>query len=163
VSSLSRRLDRLLAGVIGMLLALMLIDASWQVFARYVLTDPPVWTEEIARYLFAWQIFLGAGLAFGRGAHIVVDALPRVLPLTARRSLVLFNHALVLLLLVFLVWKGIAMVSFTANTYATATGLNMGFVYAALPVGAAIGCLYVVLEMVAVLRGQDPLRTPEAV
>lgn len=161
MSSLARGLDRFLAGAIGLLLALMLVDAAWQIFTRYILADPPVWTEEIARYLFAWQIFLGAGLAFGRGAHITVDSLQRALPLGGRRALALFNNALVLLLLAFLVWKGGTMVGITANTYATGSGLNMGVVYAALPVGAAIGCLYVVLEMIAILRGADPVRDPE--
>jgi TRAP-type C4-dicarboxylate transport system permease small subunit len=161
MSSLARGLDRLLAAAIGTLLALMLINVTWQIFTRYVLADPPVWTEEIARYLFVWQIFLGAGLAFGRGAHIVVDVLARALPPVGRRALALVNHALVLALLAFLVWRGSGMAAITADTYATGSGLNMGVVYAALPVGAATGCLYVVLDMVAILRGADPLREPE--
>ena len=83
-----------------------------------------------------------------------------LLPVGAR-ALALGNHALVLALLAFLVWRGSGMAAITADTYATGSGLNMGVVYAALPVGAAIGCLYVVLDMVAILRGADPLREPE--
>lgn len=162
MSPLARGLDRLLAGAIGVLLALMLADVTWQIFTRYVLADPPVWTEEIARYLFIWQIFLGAGLAFGRGSHIVVDVLLRVLPPRGRRALALLNHALVAALLALLAWRGGTMVGVTAGSYATGSGLSMGVVYAALPVGAAIGCLYVILDMAAIRRGADPIREPEA-
>ena len=65
--NLLQLLDRALFGAIALLLIAMVADVSWQVFARYILGDPPAWTEEVARYIFTWQIFLGAALAFGRG------------------------------------------------------------------------------------------------
>ena len=57
-----------------------------------------------------------------------------------------------------LVKFGFAMVELTSNTWATASGVNIGVVYAALPVGAAIGSLYLVLNLVHVVRGGDPVR-----
>ncbi|MCR4402754.1 MAG: TRAP transporter small permease [Firmicutes bacterium] len=47
----------------NVLLALMTIDILIQVFFRYVLRDPLVWTEELARFLLAWLVFLGASSA----------------------------------------------------------------------------------------------------
>ena len=32
----------------------MVFAASWQVFARYLLDAPPVWTEELARRAMVW-------------------------------------------------------------------------------------------------------------
>lgn len=37
-----------------------------QVVARYVFFQPPVWTEEISRYLMIWAGLMGATLAFKR-------------------------------------------------------------------------------------------------
>lgn len=37
-----------------------------QVVARYVFLQPPVWTEELSRYLMIWAGLLGATLAFKR-------------------------------------------------------------------------------------------------
>jgi TRAP-type C4-dicarboxylate transport system permease small subunit len=37
-----------------------------QVIARYVFFQPPVWTEELSRYLMIWAGLLGATLAFKR-------------------------------------------------------------------------------------------------
>jgi TRAP-type C4-dicarboxylate transport system permease small subunit len=133
----------------------MVVNVSWQVFSRHVLDDPPAWTEEIARYVFTWQIFLGAALAFGRGSHIMVDAVMAALSGRAKRIVAILGYLASLALLIPLVWFGIAMVELTSNTWATASNLNIGVVYAALPVGAAIGALYVILHLVHVLRGGE--------
>lgn len=42
----------------------MAMSASWQVFARYLLDAPPVWTEELARRAMVWAGMLGASCAF---------------------------------------------------------------------------------------------------
>lgn len=38
--------------------------AGWQVVARYVLDQPPIWTEELARRAMVWAGLLGATAAF---------------------------------------------------------------------------------------------------
>jgi len=156
VSRVLKALDRVLFGTIGLLLAAMLADVAIQVFFRYVIQAPPTWTEELARFLFAWQIFLAAGLAFGRGAHIVVDALLVVLPKAGQRLLSILSNTLVLGFLGVLVWQGVNMVRLTSNTVSTALNLNMGVVYAALPAGAAISAVYVLLHLVESIRGAAP-------
>lgn len=42
----------------------MLGAATWQVIARYALSQPPVWTEELARFSMVWAGLLGASCAF---------------------------------------------------------------------------------------------------
>lgn len=149
-------LDRALFLAIGIVMAAMVADVAIQIFFRYVIQNPPTWTEELARYLFVWDVFLAAGLAFGRGSHIVVDALLTLLPEGGRRVLSIFTNALVLAFLVVLVWQGIAMVRLTSNTVSTALNLNMGVVYASLPIGAAISALYVLVRLIDELRGVSP-------
>lgn len=53
-----------------------------------------------------------------------------------------------------LVWLGISMVHLTSDTYSTAMHLNMGIVYASLPLGAAISAVYVVIHFINVVRGK---------
>ena len=151
-------LDRVLFGIIGLLLAAMVADVAIQVLFRYVVQDPPTWTEELARFLFAWQIFLAAGLAFGRGAHIVVDVLLVALPRLGQQLLSILSDTLVLGVLGVLVWQGINMVRLTSNTMSTAMNLNMGVVYAALPAGSGISAVYVALRLVDSIRGAALMR-----
>lgn len=42
----------------------MIFAAGYQVIARYVFFDPPVWTEELARRAMVWAGMLGASVAF---------------------------------------------------------------------------------------------------
>lgn len=42
----------------------MLAAAGWQVIARYALSQPPSWTEELARFSMVWAGLLGASCAF---------------------------------------------------------------------------------------------------
>ncbi|WP_323776536.1 TRAP transporter small permease [Leisingera sp.] len=44
--------------------AVMLAAAVWQVFARYLLHQPPIWTEELARFSMVWGGLLGASCAY---------------------------------------------------------------------------------------------------
>ena len=80
-----RRFDRLLFFAIAGLLGAMVADVSMQILFRYLVRDAPTWTEELARFLFTWQIFLAAAVAFGRGSHIVVDILVAMVPESLRR------------------------------------------------------------------------------
>lgn len=61
---LSLTLHRLaLWGAIAAVLV-MLAAAGWQVIARYALSQPPSWTEELARFSMVWAGLLGASCAF---------------------------------------------------------------------------------------------------
>jgi TRAP-type transport system small permease protein len=53
---------------IGYFIAIIL-----QVFSRYVMGLPIVWSEEVARYLDIWMVFLGAALITKHKKHLGVD------------------------------------------------------------------------------------------
>lgn len=64
LDTLSAGLNRLaMWGAVATVATLVLV-AIWQVIARYILSQPPVWTEELARYLMVWGALLGASCAF---------------------------------------------------------------------------------------------------
>lgn len=44
-----------------------------QVVMRYVFNSSLSWSEELARYIFVWQIWLGASLGVKEGKHIRVE------------------------------------------------------------------------------------------
>ena len=115
-----KMLDRVLFSLVGLLMAVMVVDVTIQVVFRYVVHDSPVWTEELARYVFAWQIYLATGLAFGRGSHILVDAVMLLVRGPAQRLLMIAGNAVTLVFLVVLVWQGTNMALVTSDTYTAA-------------------------------------------
>ncbi len=148
-------LDRILSVLIALLLAAMVVDVTIQVVMRYLVQDPPVWTEEAARYIFAWDIFLAVGLAFGRGSHIVVDVVTMAVPHVIRRAMLVASTLLVLAFLLVMARYGLEMVQMTSNTKSVALELNMGVVYASMPAGAIISAIYVLARLIDVLRGVE--------
>jgi TRAP-type C4-dicarboxylate transport system permease small subunit len=69
---LSAGLDRLCfllakAALVGMVCVIIV-----QVVSRYGFRQPPIWTEELARYLMVWGGLLGATAAFRRAADPAV-------------------------------------------------------------------------------------------
>lgn len=67
-----------------------------QVVLRTVFNNPQAWAEEVSRYLFAWIVFLGTAVAFGRDTHIRIDFLDNLVSAAVLR--VLKNIRLVVVL-----------------------------------------------------------------
>ncbi|WP_240453805.1 TRAP transporter small permease [Chachezhania antarctica] len=61
---LSAQLNRVGLAVAVVAVVVMLGSATWQVFARYLLAQPPIWTEELARFSMVWGGMMGASCAF---------------------------------------------------------------------------------------------------
>lgn len=70
-------LDRVALGGAVLGLVVMVGAVVVQIVGRYVFAQPPVWTEELARYAMIWAGCLGASVAFRRLAD------PRVIDLAA--------------------------------------------------------------------------------
>lgn len=75
-----------LEGVIlfGVLTSLVVILAMQVVF-RFFLNQPLDFTEEIARLLFSWLVFIGAARAMRVSQHFLVDVVYNALPRSLRR------------------------------------------------------------------------------
>lgn len=68
----------------------MVASASWQVVARYLLAQPPIWTEELSRFSMVWAGMMGASCAFRFKADptLFPDALKMTGPLGAMTAIV---------------------------------------------------------------------------
>ena len=133
----------------GLLIGVITVLVSVQVFARYVLNDTPPWSEELCRYLFVWASFLGACVATGRAAHLGVDSLVVRLPVGLREVL---RHAVTALIVAFtglLVWQGAALVPAMASQRSPSMGISLQYVFMAIPIAGAI---MLALQLKALVR-----------
>lgn len=126
-----------------------------QVVNRVALHLPIIWSEEVARFLFLWVVMLGAALSVKRRRHFVLDVLPRRLgaePGPLGFFVDVFPDLCVLGFSAFLLVQGIVYVQ--AGTFRTGTNseVNMAFVYAAIPLFAALSLVYSVRNLVADYR-----------
>src|SRR5947199_10766738 len=97
-------LYRVLQFAITVLIALMIVPVTLQIFSRFVEFVPRyIWTEEVARFCLMWLIMLGSTIAVRDGTHFDVDVLPS--PKTARGkaiSRLAVDGSIVLVALIFI-------------------------------------------------------------
>jgi TRAP-type C4-dicarboxylate transport system permease small subunit len=122
-------------------MAAMALDVLWQIFTRFILGDPSVWTEELARFILIWLGALGAAYGVGQGFHLEMDyflqkAAPKRRQLMDRTILITI---LVIALGVFFVGGGrLLLLSHQLGQTSPALGLHMTWVYLALPVSGLL-------------------------
>lgn len=63
--------------VFGIIVMIMLI--FFQVASRFLLNYSLAWSEEFARYIFVWQVWLAVPYAVTKGRHIRLELFPDVL------------------------------------------------------------------------------------
>jgi len=146
-STFIRKLTQLVEWMLVALSALIFVVVFLQVLFRYLLRQPLFWSEELPRYLLIWMCFLAAAVAQKHDAHINITLCLTPLSTRARQVLKILTDAIILAFLWILIYSGGLVTSITAHHRSTALQLPMGFVYAALPVGAILMSLYLVLQI----------------
>lgn len=109
------------------------------------------WTEEVARFLLIWITFLGATLAFQRGRHIAVTFLIEALPGHLRRLARLVALLVALGFLVALVVIGYRYMQVQSFQKSAALRLSMTYVYAVIPLSAAVMAWYALIDLVELM------------
>jgi TRAP-type C4-dicarboxylate transport system permease small subunit len=146
-SVLIRRLTQLVEWTLIALSALIFVVVFLQVLFRYLLRQPLFWSEELPRYLLIWMSFLAAALAQKHDAHINITLCLAPFSTRARQVLKILTDAVILVFFWVLIYSGSLVTSITAHHRSTALQLPMGLVYAALPVGAILMSVYLLLQI----------------
>ncbi len=69
-----KKFNKFEEGLLVASLAIMVALIFWQVLGRYIFQSAPSWTEEAARYIHVFQVWIGAGYAIKLREHIRVSA-----------------------------------------------------------------------------------------
>ena len=120
----------------------MVVVLFLQVFTRYVLRNPLYWSEELARIILIWSVFLGAVFSFRSGTHMRIDILMKKLPMRLRMAVNLVSKTIVTVFSVVLVIHGSIFSSKMMRIIAPATKIPTGIIYLVLPIFA---CLTVII------------------
>ncbi len=134
----------------------MLVTIFAQVITRYGFSYTPEWSEELARYLFVYVVFLGSALIMGESGHLAVEFLPNRFKGTVFGKLLaalslLCGYLFVLILLV----QGAKMTEVMTFQESPGLGISMSYVYAVIPVSAVLMMLYLIRDTLRIFRGQS--------
>jgi TRAP-type C4-dicarboxylate transport system permease small subunit len=142
-------LERLLDVLVGAMILVMAATIIWQVFARYVLDAAPGWSEELARFLMIWVTLLGGAAVLRSGGHISVTALLDRVPERLRGPLLAARDLALVAALAVLIRYGWGYAEINAVQESPALEIPKSIIYAALPLGAVLMMLLLVLARLA--------------
>jgi TRAP-type C4-dicarboxylate transport system permease small subunit len=159
---LLRATEILYLGASALCTAGFLVVVSLQVFCRFVLEVPLIWSEEAARYLFVWGAFLGAAVAIGRRDHFTISILVGSLSDRGQRLLDLLSLVLVIVFCLLLIWFGTVMSWRFIRIDSPIIPVSQGLVYAAIPLCGLYGVLHVTARLASVLKKPESPRAGPA-
>lgn len=109
------------------------------VFWRYALNDSLAWSEELAKYLMVWLVFLGAPIAMRMSDHVAVAIFPNFFPKRGRSLIMAILSAVVMWFCAILAYYSTAFAWNGWGQVAVSIGnLPMFWVFVSVPVGAAL-------------------------
>ncbi len=133
-------------------LSLMLIIIFTQVVTRYIFNYTFDWSEESARFLFVWTVFLGSALIIGEKGHMAVKLLSDKLKNTlAGAVLNIFIQLCSLVFISILIVQGSKMSRVMMFQTSPALGIPMGYVYSIIPVTGILMLLYFIKDIINII------------
>lgn len=142
---LKQGLDQFLRVSIALLMGVMVLNVTWQVFSRYVLGDPSSFTDELARYSMIWLGLLGAAYVSGKNGHLAIDVFTAQLQGKKLRNLQLFIHGMVIFFgLVVLIWGGgnLVFISQLLQQKSATLQVPLSWIYGIVPVSGLLVVYY---------------------
>lgn len=116
LKSIKFYVDKILFFLLSLVIFAMLLCVSLQVFSRYVMKSPFVFTEELVRFLLIWLGLLGGSYSFGVKGHIALtlffDKFNDTIKFIAK---IIIDIAIFLLSLFILIIGGLKLISITQS------------------------------------------------
>ncbi len=115
----------------------MLIILTQQVFMRYIVHRTYGWSDEAARYLLIYFAYITAAIAVYKNAHIKIDLILKIWPSFLRPYLKLFSNVIFFIYCITVAYFSSILTSelYASGAISLGFGLPMWIVYASMPIG----------------------------
>lgn len=156
----AKAIRHILNFAIAISLAAMSILVFGNVVLRYAFNSGITWSEEMARFLFIWMVFLGSIVALKDNEHLGVDTLVKKLPDRWKKVVYVISNLLILYTLWLVLEGSWGMTLLNMDSSAPATGLPLSFVYGigiVMSIGMGIIILYNLYQVVFRKKSGDDL------
>ena len=138
MKKINNLIDRLVQGIVVFLVLAILVTILAQVISRYVFNAPFMWTEELARSIGIWLVFLCSGIVVRENRHLGFEILPGawkpILRLIANLSIIFFSLCLL--------WQSATFIKVGLGIRSTALQIPLWLLYSAIPVGSLLMIIF---------------------
>ena len=137
-------------------LVAMVILIFWQILGRFIFQSAPSWTEEVARYIHIFQVWIGASYSVKLGEHIRVGVFVELLHGKARKIAEMTGTIIWFLFSIFLGIFGTQLVfsSFNFGQVSPAVEIPFWILFLAIPLGG-FGMAYRLIHQIIKIKNTD--------
>lgn len=134
--------------LIGFFLLVIVFVTILQVVARFVFDSPLVWSDELARFILIWMVFIGAAVVSFDDKHMGVEVLQERMSPKVKLITSILMRVLVLIFLFITAFSSIELVK--VSHYQVSGALEIPFSYwrVAAPVGCVMMMIFIVIRTV---------------
>jgi TRAP-type C4-dicarboxylate transport system permease small subunit len=136
------------------LLVLMVVIVFANVVSRYYLHASLAWSEEVARFMLVWLVFIGSFLAYIHDEHLGLDILVAKMPPTLRKIVAFGTNMMILFALYAVMEGGYLLMRDNFDWLSSAAEIPQGYVYFIVPFTCGLMMLQVVLKTYYLISGQ---------
>ena len=148
IPAIQRFVDRILNWFVIVLFLAVFCTVLLQVFMRFCLNMPLIWSEELARYLFMWVSLIGWVFAVRSGGHIRVSIIADNLPVPVRKILNAINFLFTIIFAVILCYYGFIMLQKNLDVPTVTLFFSYALVYAAVPFSSVLIIFYSIVRLI---------------
>ncbi|WED29525.1 TRAP transporter small permease [Vibrio sp. DW001] len=117
------------------LMIILLCLLTWQIVTRWLLNDPSLWSEELARVLFMYMSLIGCATAIKHSSHVKITYFSDKLPEKIKLWLIMSLELAVLASIIVVIVLGYQHVQRTAFFELITLGISSKWMNYSLPIG----------------------------
>ena len=136
-------------------ITMMLFIIFLQVIFRYVFHNSLTFSEELARYLFVWTVFLCSAVVARDNGHIIVGVLIERLKGKKAKHVKIAAYIFTMTFVAILFYQGLRMMKLSSFQHSPALGISMSWVYLAIPVAMFVMFCNILILTVDVLQAKE--------
>jgi C4-dicarboxylate transporter DctQ subunit len=120
------------------ILIVLCVVVFLQVFFRYVVNKPLAWSEELARFLSIYLVYIASSVVLRDDSHMSMDYVVQLLPDKARAVVDIIGKVIISSFLILAIVKSFTIVRITFFQVSPSLNIPMGVIYAALPISFSL-------------------------
>jgi len=147
---LRSKVDAVLEKILVVIMSLMVVNVLWQVFSRYILSNPSSFTDELARYLMIWVGVLGAAYVAGKGNHVAITYFSEKFSPKNYKKVKIFIHITILAFAILGMLIGgarLVYITLVLGQLSPALKIPLGVVYSVIPISGVLIIFYKILDL----------------
>lgn len=143
---------RILLEYSKLVLLVIVVIVTAQVFSRKVLNSSIRWSEEVTLVLMVWMAFISMAIGVEKNLHICIEMFFKHFPKVVQNVLNFINNLLVLLVGGVLLVYGVKLIQYTSTSTLPATQWPACTLYLMMPVGGFFIVYFSLLRLLGLER-----------